>query len=211
MSNGGGAGGGGSFGGVQSAADAPDPNDAIAKLKAAPTQAAATLLKVMTLPLSAPVARSACPDLVRRHAKSSFRAACVARNHSRTDHRHCRRWIDAIVPRLHLHLSQATCQPLHVRCGCRKSVTSSTKSGEFHPVTRRRKFGHRESHDRYNSRCSSDLKQPHKDLSSCCKSFGHGRKAGKRRDHRRRGGHGAEDAALRLDHLQAHVVEFRKI
>src|SRR5262252_8152111 len=58
MSNGGGAGGGGSFGGVQSAADAPDPN---AKLKAAPTQAAATLLKVMTLPLSAPVARSACP------------------------------------------------------------------------------------------------------------------------------------------------------
>jgi hypothetical protein len=40
MSNGGG-----------SAADAPDPNDAIAKLNAAPTQAAATLLKVMTLPL----------------------------------------------------------------------------------------------------------------------------------------------------------------
>jgi hypothetical protein len=61
MSNGGGAGGGGSFGGVQSAADAPDPNDAIAKLNAAPTQAAATLLKVMTLPLSAPVARSARP------------------------------------------------------------------------------------------------------------------------------------------------------
>src|SRR5947209_6170795 len=57
MSNGGGS----SFGGVQSAADAPDPNDAIAKLKAAPTQAAATLLKVMTLPLSAPVARSARP------------------------------------------------------------------------------------------------------------------------------------------------------
>jgi hypothetical protein len=40
MSNGGG-----------SAADAPDPNDAIAKLNAAPTQAAATLLKVMILPL----------------------------------------------------------------------------------------------------------------------------------------------------------------
>src|ERR1700751_1388360 len=61
MSNGGGAGGGSSFGGVQSAADAPDPNDAIAKLNAAPTQAAATLLKVMTLPLSTPVARSARP------------------------------------------------------------------------------------------------------------------------------------------------------
>jgi hypothetical protein len=57
MSNGGGA----AFGGVQSAADAPDPNDTIAKLKAAPTQAAATLLKVMTLPLSTPVARSARP------------------------------------------------------------------------------------------------------------------------------------------------------
>jgi len=46
---------------VVSAADAPDPNDAIAKLNAAPTQAAATLLQVMTLPLSAPVARSARP------------------------------------------------------------------------------------------------------------------------------------------------------
>src|ERR1700751_2781594 len=61
MSNGGGAGGGSSFGGVQSAADATDPNDVIAKLNAAPTQAAATLLKVMTLPLSTPVARSARP------------------------------------------------------------------------------------------------------------------------------------------------------
>jgi hypothetical protein len=65
MSNGGAAGGGGAAGFhvvvVVSAADAPDPNDAIAKLNAAPTQAAATLLQVMTLPLSAPVARSACP------------------------------------------------------------------------------------------------------------------------------------------------------
>src|SRR5712691_3524988 len=203
MSNGGGAGGGGSFGGVQSAADAPDPNDAIAKLNAAPTQAAATLLKVMTLPLSAPVARSACPiwcadtqsPLSARHASRGTTAEPI------TD----------IVgvgstqssPDCTLHLSQATCQPPHVRCDCRKSVTSSTKGGGFHPVTQRRKFGHRESHDRYNSRCSTDLKQPHKDLSSCCKSFGHGRKAGKRRDHRRRGGDGAEDAALRLDHLQA--------
>src|ERR1700730_4362401 len=58
MSNGGGA----PFGGVQSAADARERNDAITKLKAAPTQAAATLLKVMTLPLSTPVARSARPN-----------------------------------------------------------------------------------------------------------------------------------------------------
>jgi hypothetical protein len=39
MSNGGGGGGGGggsAFVGVQSAADAPDPNDVIAKLNAAP-------------------------------------------------------------------------------------------------------------------------------------------------------------------------------
>jgi len=57
MSNGGGGGGGGSAGlhvgvVVVSAAYAPDPNDVIAKLKAAATPAAATLLKVMTLPLS---------------------------------------------------------------------------------------------------------------------------------------------------------------
>jgi hypothetical protein len=65
MSNGGGAGAGsaGFHVGVVvvSAADAFDPNDVIAKLNAAATPAAATLLKVMTLPLSAPVARSACP------------------------------------------------------------------------------------------------------------------------------------------------------
>ena len=46
---------------VVSAARAIDPSDVIATLKAAATQAAATLLKVMTLPLSAPVARSARP------------------------------------------------------------------------------------------------------------------------------------------------------
>jgi hypothetical protein len=56
MSNGG-DGGGGATGFhvvvvVVSAAYAPDPNDVIAKLKAAATPAAATLLKVMTLPLS---------------------------------------------------------------------------------------------------------------------------------------------------------------
>jgi hypothetical protein len=100
MSNGGGAGGGSSFGGVQSAADAPDPNDVIAKLKAAPTQAAANFLKSMTLPLFAPVARSALRDPVRRQARLAFRAACVARNHTRAGHRRRRRWIDAIVPRL---------------------------------------------------------------------------------------------------------------
>src|SRR5262249_14522247 len=65
MSNGGGGGAGaaGFHVGVVvvSAAYAPDPNDVIAKLKAAATPAAATLLQVMTLPLSAPVARSACP------------------------------------------------------------------------------------------------------------------------------------------------------
>src|SRR6516225_2610281 len=119
----------------------------------------------MTLPLSTPVARSArpiwCADtqspLSARHASRGTTAEPI------TDIVGV--WIDAIVPRLHLHLSQATCQPLHVRCGCRKSVTSSTKGGEFHPVTQRRKFGHRESHHRYNPRCSPDLKQPHKDFS----------------------------------------------
>jgi hypothetical protein len=48
MSNGGGA--------IPSAAEAPDPNDVIAKLNAAATQATANFLQVMTLPLSAPVA-----------------------------------------------------------------------------------------------------------------------------------------------------------
>jgi hypothetical protein len=51
MSNGGGGGGGGAFIGVRSAAGATDPNDVIAKLNAAPTQAAANFLKFMTLPL----------------------------------------------------------------------------------------------------------------------------------------------------------------
>src|SRR6516165_2825818 len=36
-------------------------------------------------------------------------------------------------------------------------------------------------------------------------------RARERRDHRHRGRHGAEDATLRLDHLQAHVMEFRKV
>jgi hypothetical protein len=59
MSNGGGGGGSAGFHVVVvvvSAARAIDPNDVIAKLKTAATKAAATLFKVMTLPLSAPVA-----------------------------------------------------------------------------------------------------------------------------------------------------------
>jgi hypothetical protein len=51
MSNGGGA--------IPSAAEAPDPNDVIAKLNAAATQATANFLQVMTLPLSALLPRSA--------------------------------------------------------------------------------------------------------------------------------------------------------
>jgi hypothetical protein len=56
MSNGGGGGGGGSAGFhvvvvVVSAARAIDANDVIAKLNAAPTQVAANLLNVITLPL----------------------------------------------------------------------------------------------------------------------------------------------------------------
>ena len=42
--------------GEHDAAEAPDPNDVIAKLNAAATQATANFLQVMTLPLSAPVA-----------------------------------------------------------------------------------------------------------------------------------------------------------
>jgi hypothetical protein len=52
MSNGGGGGDGvAGFHAVISAARAIDPNDVIARLNAAPTQAAANFLKVMTLPL----------------------------------------------------------------------------------------------------------------------------------------------------------------
>jgi len=50
-----------------------------------------------------------------------------ARIQSRVDHRHRRCWIDAIVPRLRRHLSQAMCQPPQARRGCRKSVTSTGK------------------------------------------------------------------------------------
>src|SRR6516164_875723 len=90
MSNGGGAGAGsaGFHVGVVvvSAAYASDPNDVIAKLKATATPAAATLLKVMTLPLSTPVARSArpiwCADTQRplsaRHASPGTTAEPIA-------------------------------------------------------------------------------------------------------------------------------------
>jgi len=56
MSNGGGA--------IPSAAEAPDPNDVLAKLNAAATQATANFLQVMTLPLSA---YCPGPQMLTRH------------------------------------------------------------------------------------------------------------------------------------------------
>src|SRR3954466_12464307 len=84
MSNvGAGGGGGGILNDGISAADAPDPNAATAKLSAAPTQAGTNFLNSMTLPLSpllldplSPVlcARKRSPHLARHVPSAIIRA-----------------------------------------------------------------------------------------------------------------------------------------
>src|SRR5262245_10221200 len=155
MSSGGGGDGGCGFHAVISAARAIDPNDVTAKLNAAPMQAAANFLESMTLPLCYPCCPIQQPALVRRHAKCSYRAA-LRGPQSRVDHRHDRCWIDAIVPRLRPHPSQAMCQSPRARRGCRKSVTSTGKGGRFHQLKERRKFGRRELEDRHNRKYLED-------------------------------------------------------
>jgi hypothetical protein len=133
MSNGGGAGGGSSFGGVQSAADAPDPNDVIAKLKAAPTQAAATLLKVMTLPLQPllpdPPARSGAQTrkvLFPRGMRRAKPQQSWTPTTSVLDRRN--------RPRLRYSLSQVLCQLRNHAEDCDKAATLIELSKHFHAV-----------------------------------------------------------------------------
>jgi len=77
MSNGGGGDGGCGFHAVKSAAEAIDPNDVTARLNAAPTQTAANFLKVMTLPLFAPLLPDPpCPtSYVEKQSQNSAQRA----------------------------------------------------------------------------------------------------------------------------------------
>src|SRR3954452_15855201 len=134
-----GGGGGGILNDGISAADAPDPHAATARLSAAPTQAGTNFLNSMTLSPFTPVARSTVAGPVRAQAKSPPRAACAKRDHQ-SQCRQRRRWIDAIVPRLRFHLSQGMCHLPRQRPRSRKSVTSLPKDREIHWLRQSRKF-----------------------------------------------------------------------
>jgi len=117
---------------VVSAARAIDANDVIAKLNAAPTQAAANFLEFMTLPLFYPCCPIRLPDLMHRRAKCSFHATWVRGSTAEP--------ITATVgvgstqssPDCVLVFRKSCANRPQARRGCRKSVTSTENGERFH-------------------------------------------------------------------------------